>query len=247
MALLPILQKPSYIFFCLNSFQNFVVQQNQHQFFVLKFFTPTTCFFRAREHIMEGVFAFLVNVRGMIPYLEQPLQPVTALYQTLKIIVVYAEMALHSLLATQCAQVCPQTRAELLSTLSRLLVLLARFDMADVLCHDLLAMRAVVQSISAPIGQSKHALAYSLLSKINEYAGRLMLGDHTVEDNLVRCLDYAVMALEQLSVTPGLKLTVVSIASKFKGEPSVPVQVSKAVAQLKKVIYCKRVKRQLIV
>ena len=206
-------------------------------------FITSTLFFR---WTMEGVFTFLVNVRGMLPYLEQPRQPITALYQTLKVIVVYAEMALHSLLATQCAQVCPQTRAELLSTLSRLLVLLTPFDMADILRRDLMVMQAVVQGISAPIEQSKHAHMYSLLSKINEYAGRLLLGDHTVEDHIVRGLDFAVMALEQLSVTPGLKLTVLSLASRFKGEPRVPDQVSKAVIQLKKRIYCKRIKRQLI-
>jgi hypothetical protein len=195
---------------------------------------------------MEGVFAFLVNVRGMIPYLERPDQPLLALYQSLTVIVVYAEMALTCLLDTQCAHVCPQTRAELLSTLSRLLVLLARFDLADILCKDLRAMQAVVQSLSAPIRQSAHALVYSQLSKISEHLGRLLLGDHTVEDQLVRALECVTMALEQLSVTPGIKLTVVNLAAKLKGQ-QVPTLVARTMTDLKKRIYCKRIKRQLIV
>ncbi len=196
---------------------------------------------------MEGVFAFLVNVRGLIPYLERTTQPTLALYQCLTVIVVYTEIALTALLATQCAHVCPQTRAELLSTLSRLLVLLSRFDMADVLCQDLNAMRAVVQSLSAPIKQSQHALVYSELSKISENVGRLLLGDDTVEDRLVRSLECVTMALEQLSVTPGLKLTVVILSSKLKNQPCIPTQVARTMTDLKKRIHCKRIKKQLIV
>lgn len=195
---------------------------------------------------MEGVFAFLVHARGLIPYLERPAQPVLALYQCLTVIVVYTDMALNSLLDTQCACVCPQTRAELLGTLSRLIVLLERFDLADVLYQDLRAMQAVVHHMSAPIKQSQHALVYSQLSKINEQLGRLLLGDHTVEDALVRCIECVTMALEKLSVTPGIKLTIVNLAAKLKGQP-IPNQVARTMITLKKRIYCKRIKRQLIV
>ena len=223
---------------------------------------------------MEAVYMLLLNGDGTLPLLrslhdvqhgvkhgfeqsfghgvqqsfEQGVRDAAMAHHCVDILSRSAFLATKALVDTQCMNLCPQTRANLLALMSCLLTdlqTLESFPPAKLLRSNLQGLQAQLKEISAPAQTTPHAVLYRLLSGINHRTSQLMLGDVLCFDELTRLVTCATLSLAEVELTPTIRVIVRGLMCTLRKHQHLPRPLSKALTALSQCLRQKRVKLQI--